>query len=233
MAQLDTLVRLQKAFGTAFTQRGNWILKQREIAKAKVIVEQLSISDRVFSSCAAKLQQYLTDYGAATQRFSEAYSKLGEEGSKRADEALEFAKNSSPGIRDLVLQDATLEMSATKTLFKVLGTVQDGLIVIHEQNIRSLVVLLQVDASPQRTAFFEELKKGAVDKFFGLIPGVDWLMIAYRAVEAAVLAQIKQGESANNFLASIEKFNEGGFRWLEGVDAHSNALKQFNPFAKL
>jgi hypothetical protein len=224
---------LYAALAKAHSRRGEWILKQQEIAKARVVVEQLSTSNRVFTDCGSKLQQYLRDHGAITQRFGEAYAKLAEVHSERVDEALEFAKNSSPGIQAWVLQNARLETDARQTLFRMLGTLQDGLDLIHHQNIASLVALLQVDGSPQRAAFLEELKKGIVDKFMGLIPGVDVLLIAYRAVEAAVLASTTQAESANDFLASIEKFNEGGLRWLTAIEAHSDGLKDFNPFAGL
>jgi hypothetical protein len=125
---------LYDAFGKAHLRRGQWILKQLEIAESsgsKIVKKHLSVSNQVFATCSNKFQQYLTDYGAITQRFGETYSKLAAEHSKRLDEALEFAKNSSPGIRNLVVQNAKLEMDARQTLFKLLGTMQDGLDVTH------------------------------------------------------------------------------------------------------
>jgi hypothetical protein len=233
MANLEAL---SLALPKAYRERGEWILKQQEIAEtshSKILKEQLLISNRVLATCGTKLPQYLKEQGAITERFGNAFTKLAGQNSQTVSQALEHAKKSSPGMEKLVLQNAKLQMDANEALFKLFATVQDGLNLIHEQNVASLVVLFQLDASPQRQAFFEELRKGVTDKFLGLIPGVDLILIAYRSVEAAVLARIRQGESASEFLASIEKFNDGGLHWLSAIDAHVEGLKNFDPFAQL
>src|SRR5262245_55974966 len=107
---------LDAALIKAYAKRGEWILKQQEIAKAKVVVEQLSISNQVFTACGDKVQHYLKDYGATIQRFSAVYTKLSEEGSKSTDEALEAAKNSSSAFRQFVLQNAMLGADARQIL---------------------------------------------------------------------------------------------------------------------
>jgi len=214
----------------AYERKLEWIDSEQKAAEERhveIIKQLLSKSREVTSGCTARLILSADELLAINAYFE---AKLNNIVAGQQDAVTQFNQyqeqlsNNVPLIlRETILAGAVARNTQFEVVFLMSQLVTQFMDFLY---LDLQVIFEEEDGAPVR-AFVEEAKSGLLDSLLGIIPGMDIVLIAVHATQAALKARKNLRNSAADYILYIESYNNACLRWIAGMDSYIAGLQAF------